>query len=179
MRYLYGIAISTAAVSAAIATGCIDAFLSGANARAQILIAAEAAAMIGVVSLFAGVLAVYLLMRRQARIRLALRGARANQAAGDGVACMHKRREVLDQRLNIDEPRLCSQYMIRCTCWSFCAGNEGKRSAGDDASQAAQELIRAHRLPPEAQGLPLVLRDGMDSCPFRFGSPDARSFSAR
>jgi hypothetical protein len=114
MRFLCGIAILTAALSAALATGCIDAFLSGVNARAQILIAAEAAATIGVVSLLVGVLAVYLLMRQQARTRLALRGAR--DAAGDGVACMHKRREVLDRRLNIDEPRLCSQYMFRCTC---------------------------------------------------------------
>ena len=121
-----------------------------------------------------------LLTRRQPRIKLALWGAPGNLPAGDCVACLHKRREVLDQRLNIDEPRLCSQYMIPCTSWSFCAGSEGKSSVGEGTSPAAQKLIRVRNILSEAKGLPVVHRNGMDSCPFRFASPYAlRTLSAR
>jgi len=128
MRYLHSTATWTAALSAATGTGCIVALLFGANPRSYLLIAAEAAAMIGVVSVLVSVFVHYLLARRQPPIKLSLWGAPGNQPAGDGVACIRKRREVLDERLNIDEPRLCSQYMIPCTAWSFCAASEVKSS---------------------------------------------------
>jgi hypothetical protein len=179
MRYLHSVAIWTAALFAALATGRIVALLSGADARAQVLISAEAAATTGAASLLLSVLVVYLLTRRQPRLKLAPWGATRKLPAGDCDAGFHKRREVLEQRLNVDEPRLCSQYMIACTAWSFCAGSEGKDSAGEGTPAQAQKLIRVFELPPQAQGLPLVHRNGMDNCPFRFASPCARSSSAR
>jgi hypothetical protein len=173
MRYRHRIAILTAALSAAIATGCIAAFLSGANPRSHVLIGAEVAATIGVVSLLVSVLVAYLLMRRQPRIKLTQRSAPDKLPASDCIACLDKRREVLDQRLNIDEPRLCSQYMIVCTSWSFCAGSDGQSSAGEDTTPAAPELIRERNLLSQAKGLPVVHRNGMYNCPFRFASPYA------
>ena len=178
MRYLHSTATWTAALSAATGTGCIVALLFGANPRSYLLIAAEAAAMIGVVSVLVSVFVHYLLARRQPPIKLSLWGAPGNQPAGDGVACIRKRREVLDERLNIDEPRLCSQYMIPCTAWSFCAGSEVKSSGWEGTSPAAQKLIRVCNLLSEPKGLPVVHRNGMDRCPFRFASPLARAVPA-
>ncbi len=190
MRTRHSIALGTAALSAAAATGSVVAVLSGASSRSHVLIATEAVATIGVVSLLVGMLAAHLLTRRQSRLKPALRGAPGNPPADDCAACLHKRREVLDERLNIDEPRLCSQYMIRCTCWSFCAGSEDQRSEGqrsiagaerclaESTSPAAQELIRMRNRLVQANVLPLVHRNGMDNCPFRFTSPYARSAPA-
>jgi hypothetical protein len=185
MRTRHSIALGTAALSAATATGCTVALLSGANPRSHVLIAAEAVATIGVVSLLVGMLVAYLLTRRQSRLKPALQGAHDRLPADDCAACLHKRREVLDERLNIDEPRLCSQYMIRCTCWSFCAGSEGQssiaeaeRCVAESASPAAQELIRMRNRLVQAKVLPLLHRNGMDNCPFRFTSPYARSAPA-
>jgi hypothetical protein len=124
------------------------------------------------------VLVVYLLTQRQPRLKPVPLGAARKLPARDCDACLHKRREVLEQRLNIDEPRLCSQYLIACTCWSLCAGPGGKSSAGEGTSAQAQELVRVRELPPRAQGLPLVHRSGMDDCPFRFASPGARPVGA-
>jgi hypothetical protein len=174
MHYLYSTATWTAALSAATGTGCIVALLSGANPRSYFLIAAEAAATIGLVSLLVSVFFLYLLTRRQPQIKLSLWGALGNQSAGDGVACIRKRREVLDERLNIDEPRLCSQYMISCTAWSFCAESEIKSFVWEGTSPAARERNRVCNLVSEAKGLPVVHRIGKDRCPFRFASPLAR-----
>jgi len=178
MRYLHSTATWTAALSAAMGTGCIVALLSVTNPRSYYLIAAEAAATIGVVLLLVSVFVLYLLKWRQPRIKLSLWGSPGNQPAGDGVACIRKRREVLDERLNIDEPRLCSQYMIPCTAWSFCAGSEVKSFVGEGTSPSAQKLTRVRNLLSEAKDLPVVHRNGMDRCPFRFASPLARTVSA-
>lgn len=175
MRYLHSTATWTATLSAATGTGCIVALLSGVNPRSYFLIAAEAAATIGLVSLLVSVFVLYLLTRRQPRIKLSLWGALGNQPTGVGVACIRKRREVLDERLNIDEPRLCSQYMIPCTAWSFCAGSEVKSFVWEGTSPAAQKRNRVCSLLSEAKGLPVVHRNGKDRCPFRFASPLARS----
>ena len=85
--------------------------------------------------------------------------------AGAAAASLEKRLEVLDKRLDVDEPRLCSQYHVACTCWSFCGGAEEKAGAAEATSPASG--------PPAINdaGLPVVQRSGMDSCPFRYGSP--------
>ena len=175
MRELHRTATWTAALSAATGTGCIVAFFSGANPRTYVLIAAEAAATIGVLSLLLSVLVVYLLTRARSGTNPAVRSSPACQA--DGAACSHKRREVLDERLKIDEPRQCSQHIIPCTCWSLCAGSEGERSVGEGTSPAARKPIGVRNVLFEAKELPAVHRNGMDNCPFRFASPLARSVS--
>jgi hypothetical protein len=178
MRKSHNIATWTALLSIVTATGCIVAFPPGANPQSHVLIGAEAAATIGVVSLLLSVLVACFPALRRSGINLALWGSRGDQQAGDGVACLRKRREVLNQRLNIDEPRLCSQYMIPCTSWSFCGGSKDKSSAGEGTSPAAPELVHVRNLPSEAKGLPVVHRNGMDNCPFRFASLCAGSASA-
>jgi hypothetical protein len=178
MHYLNSTATWTAALFAATGgIGYIVAFLSGTNPRSYVLIAAEAAATIGVVALLVSVIVVFFLTRRESGVNQTLRGSPGDQPAGDRVACLRKRREVLDERLNIDEPRLCSQYMIPCTSWSFCAGSDGEGSGREGTSPAAQKLVHVHNLLSETKDLPVVHRNGMDSCPFRFTSPLARSVS--
>jgi hypothetical protein len=81
MRKPHGIAIWTAVLAIATATGCIVAFPSGANPQSHVLIGAEGAATIGVVSLLLGVLVVYLLARWQPWIKQALWGAPDNLPA--------------------------------------------------------------------------------------------------
>jgi hypothetical protein len=171
MRYPHCTATWTAALSAAIGTGCIVTFLYGENPRSLVRIAAEAAAAIGVVSLLVGLLVVYFLTW----MNLAFRSSPAGQ--GDGAACLHRRREVLNERLNIDEPRLCSQYMIPCTCWSLCGGSGDEDCVSGAMSPGARELLRIRSPRSDANELRVVHRNGMDSCPFRFGSPHARSVS--
>lgn len=177
LSHLHSIAIWTAAFSAATGAGCIVAFVSGPLARAYLLIAAEVAAAIGVASLLVSVLASCFLTWRRAAIDLAQSGAAVTggspgaQAAIDAVACLPKRREVLYERLQIDEPKLCSQFLVRCTCWSFCVRSEDRRAVAEGTSLVAEELIRARNLLLKVTGLPLVHRYGMDNCPYRFASP--------
>lgn len=175
MRDLYRTATWTAALSAATGTGCLVAFFSGANPHAYVLTAAEAAATIGVLSILLSALVVYVLTQRRSEMNPALRGSLACHA--DGPRCSHKRRAVLDDRLAIDEPRLCSQYMIPCTCWSFCAGSGSERFAGEGKLPATRNLFRVRDVLSEAKELPVVHRNGMDGCPFRFASRLARSLS--
>ena len=178
MRYLHSTVTWTATLFATTGIGCIVALLSGANPRSSFLIAAEATAAIGVVSVLVSVFVHALLTRRQLRIKESLWDAPGNQPTSDGVARMRKRRKVLDERLNIDEPRLCSQYIIPCTAWSFCAASDVKSSVWEGSSPAAQKLIRACNLLLETKGLPVVRRNGMDRCPFRFASPLSRAVPA-
>ena len=181
MRRLHGTAIWTAGLSAATATGCFVAFVFGAIPRSQALFAAELAVATGVAALLVSVAVDYLLTLRQPRTGLSLLGAGGKPSAVDCSACLHKRREVLDVRLEIDEPRVCSQYMIRCTCWSFCGEAKSERSVVEaercittGTSPAAQALVRMRNLLSEAKVPPLVHRNGIENCPFRFKSPYAR-----
>jgi hypothetical protein len=171
MRYPHGNATWMVALSAATVTVCIVAFLAGENSRSLVLIAAEAAATIGVVSLLVSVLVDNFLER----LNLALRRSPAGQGAD--AACLRRRRDVLDERLDVDEPRLCSQYMISCTCWSFCGGSGNEICASGAMSPEARKPFRIRSPRSEANDLRVVHRNGMDSCPFRFGSPFARSVS--
>ena len=171
MRYLFSIAIWTASLSAATATARIVAFLSGVDPLAQILRVAEGAALAGLALLLAA-FAVRLLTRR--RLKPAPWGTPGHLPAADWVSCFHQRREVLDQRLKIDEPHLCSQHLIACTCWSFCAGSNANAAAAGDTAPASECIIRVRKLLPQTRALPLVHRIGMDSCPFRFASPFSR-----
>ena len=170
MRKLRRIDAWTAALCAVTAAGSIVAFLCGANPRSYMLIAAEAVATMGVFSLLSSVLAAEFLARRRTAGDLAVWASSDQPRSADCAACLSKRREVLDQRLNVDAPHLCSQYGVACTCWSFCASVEdaGKRSAAEGAASPALAPERARTLSREAQGLPLVHRSGMDNCQFRF-----------
>ena len=170
MRKLRRIETWAAALCAVAATVSIVAILCGASPRSYVLIAAEAVATMGVFSLLSSVLAVEFLARRRTARDLAMWVSTDQPRSVDCAACLSKRREVLDRRLNVDAPHLCSQYGVACTCWSFCAsaGRTGERSPAAGASSRAQTPERARAVSPEAQGLPLVYRSGMDNCQFRF-----------
>ena len=137
-------------------------------------IAAEAAFGIGLASLLAGVLVVYLVIRRQSKINPALMHSPGDRPYGDGIASLQKRREVLAERLDIDKPHVCSQYMIPCTSWSFCASSADKNPDGKGAPPTVQRLVPMRDLLSKVNGLPVVHRSGMDDCQFRFTAPFAR-----
>lgn len=170
MRTLRQIETWTAALCAVTAAGSIVAFLCGANPRSYMLIAAEAVATMGVFSLLSSVLAAEFLVRRRTAGGLAVWASSDQPRSVDCAACLSKRREVLDQRLNVDAPHLCSQYGVACTCWSFCASVDrtSENVFADGAPSPAQTPERVRTLSRETQGLPLVHRSGMDNCQFRF-----------
>ena len=181
MRKLRRIETLTAALCAVTAAGSIVAILCGVNPRSYVLIAAETTAVMGVLSLLSSVLAVEFLARRRAARDLGMWVSSDQPRSVDCAACLSKRREVLDRRLNVDAPHLCSQYGVACTCWSFCASakDTSKRSDEAGASSPAQTPGLTRKLPPEVRGLPVVHRNGMDNCHFRFvplfAAADARA----
>jgi len=171
--------IWTAGLSAATAMGCVVAPLGGVSPRSYLLFTAETAAAISVASLLLGVLLAWFVRRRQAGIKRTMPSPdRKVQQHVDPAGCMRKRREVLDQRLAVDDPRLCSQYTIACTCWSFCADSASRRAVGNSDSSAVP-AIDLERIPQaQGKGLPIVQRSGMDNCPFRFAAHIAGSVRA-
>lgn len=173
IRGLQTTALWTAGLWALAGAGFMAAFLSSRNPQPYILTAAAIAATIGLVSLLIGVVIVHVLAGRRFEwgMHLAQPGLPGNESAEDEAARFEKRLQVLDKRLNIDEPRLCSQYMIACTCWSFCVGSPDRNAVSGATSPATQELRRVQELVAAQNGLPIVCRSGRDSCPFRFASP--------
>ena len=170
MRYLHDAATWVAALSVATGIACIIAFLYGTNPQSDALTTAEAAAAIGGISLLVSILVVNFPTQRRAGPGDSL----DERQAGYGEVSWYKRRELLVERLNIDEPRLCSQYIIPCTCWSFCAESNVIGSAGNGESPAVQKNSLPASPLSAAHCLRVVHRDGMDSCQFRFASPLAR-----
>jgi len=172
MRKLRRIESWTAALSAAAATGCIIALLLGANPRSHVLLAIEAAAAIGVAALLLGALLSRLLQLRRPAFNLPLWISAGVEEAGDYFMSLRKRLEVLDQRLDIDEPHLCSQYSLECTCWSFCGGiTRNKALLEAPVLAAVRTPLRAGQSLAEVRFVPVVHRSGMSTCPFRYESP--------
>jgi len=182
MRTLRRIESWIAAFSAAAATGCIVALLFGANPRSYVLLAIEAAATLGVAGLLFSVLVSRLLELWRTRNKLTLWISAGVQEAGDRFASLRKRLEVLESRLDVDEPHLCSQYSLACTCWSFCGGLPRNKALLEAPVLAPVRMpLRAGQALSEVRFLPVVHRKGMDSCPFRFESsctPPARAGAA-
>lgn len=108
LRYLHRIAIWAAAFSVATAIANIVAYVFAANPRSPLLTAAEVAAAIAVASVLVSAIVDYLLARRLPWIDLPPWAAAGKPPARDCSGCLQKRREVLNERLNIDDPRLCS-----------------------------------------------------------------------
>lgn len=171
MRCLHSAANWTAAISTSAAAGCILVFLASANPPPYMLAAAETAAAIGMLALLLSLLALQLSVWRRIRGHPPPRRSLARARAGTLDPDLHRRLEVLDRRLDIDESRLCTQYRIPCTCWSLCAGSEDRRRAAEGAAPAAPEGLRLNHALAEEADAPPVHRSGMDDCPFRFASP--------
>lgn len=166
MSHLQRISVCTAAFSALSGTGLIAIFLSSQNVQASVLMAAAAAAAIGVASLLLSVLAIYLVTTRRFETNLPRPGSPGARWVedGTGAAALHQRREVLDGRLHVDEPYICSQHMVPCTCWSFCG-----RLPDQDFIRPTRAQCELSK--PGGKPLPVVHRSGRDDCPFRYASP--------
>jgi len=177
MRGLHTSAIWTAGLSALTGTGFVAAFLSSRNPQPYLLTVAAIAATIGLVSLLISVVMVDVLAGRQfkSEVHLAQAGLPGNESARGEAAHFQERLQVLNKRLDIDEPRLCSQYLIPCTCWSFCAVSPNRDSIPCGPLRPAQELRLVEGPVAEQNGLPIVCRTGKDNCPFRFASSAART----
>jgi len=167
MRTVHRAAIRIATLCAAIGATCIVALLCGANWQAPILVAANVAVAIAVGAIFASVLALV----HSTRQWPGTNWASANARAHEGADSSRWRRAVLEHRLDVDEPRLCSQYAMRCTCWSFCGGTANERLAARATVPGEQQPDSRSSPRSQAHSLPIVRRSGMHNCPFRFKSP--------
>ncbi|MBI2319359.1 MAG: hypothetical protein HYU75_20760 [Betaproteobacteria bacterium] len=169
MHPLQRTALGVAALGALAGAGCIAAFVAGRFAHVQFLIAAGVAAGLGVAALLVGVLVAG---------RRAPCGCAAEQASEPlaRAAQWRRRQKLIDERLNIDEPHLCSQYRIACTCWSLCGGPPQRNPAAEAGGAGGQgeHCARTAGAQAGAVSLPVIFRRGRDDCQFRFQSPLAR-----
>lgn len=172
MRGLQATAIWTAGLCALAGTGFIAAFLTGGNPQQHILTAAALTAAIGLVSLLIGVAIVHVFAGRRFESRMYLLQPcfPGNEHAKREAAGFRERLQTLKKRLDIDEPHLCSQYMIPCTCWSFCAGSPDRKSVSAATSPARQQFRSLQDPDADQNGLPIVWRTGRGDCAFRFTS---------
>jgi hypothetical protein len=173
-----GSAIWVATGSAVLGVACIIWFLSVENSQLYSLIAAQAAAITGLLAILLSAILTLVQGRQDADRVFAGNGPRDCQAQSESAAGARKRRQVLNQRLEIDEPKLCSQHLIRCTCWSFCAGAEETRLALAAGLPQALRPDPSRNFAPDTARLSVVHRNGRNDCPFRHASPSNGSRSA-
>lgn len=172
MRGLQATAIWTAGLCALASTGLIAPFLSSGNAQPYILTAAALAAATGLVSLLIGVAMVHLFAGRRFESGTYLMQPcfPVDEQAEREAARLRERQQILEKRLDIDDARLCSQYMIPCTCWSFCAGSPDRNFSSAATSPATHRHRSLQNPDAEQDGLPIVYRTAREDCPFRFAS---------
>lgn len=179
MRGLQTTAIWTAGLSALTGAGLLAVFLSSPNPNPHALTAAAIAAAIGVVSLLISVVIVDVLAGRrfESGMDSAQAGSPDVESARGEAARFQERLQMLDRRLDIDEPRLCSQHMIRCTCWSLCGGLPGENSAAAGTASSREQPQCGDESETKALPLQIIFRQGRDDCQFRFESPLGRPMS--
>ena len=138
MRYPEKIAMGIALFSALCGTAFIAVSVFGRGPHESLMTEGAVAAAMSVLSLLVSVLLVNPLSKPPGR-----------------------RRELLQTRLHIDPPRVCSQHAVACTCWSLCGGPpESLPPLGEDGS--------GRQSSSEAGRVLSVRRRGADDCPFRF-----------
>lgn len=76
------------------------------------------------------------------------------------------RRELLDKRLQIDKPRLCSKRNFLCTCWSFCGGDPDLNSTQDATGHASQKSVQISDDEAEINQPSTIDRSKVTDCPF-------------
>jgi hypothetical protein len=59
------------------------------------------------------------------------------------LAALQRRRSILEDRLHIDESRVCARYNVACTCWSFCGREPEPNLLCYDLSSAVPEAAAA------------------------------------
>jgi hypothetical protein len=151
-------ALWAAAAFALWGTVLVAVFVTGSSPQqySYSLTAASVAAVLSVASLLLSLFAVCRAAERNLQAWQAQDPGRAWEQARE--AGTRKRSAVLKERLDLDPPRLCSQYAVACTCWSLCG--------------AAPERDGIERAPDAV--IPIVYRSGRNDCPLRFASAAAR-----
>jgi hypothetical protein len=153
-------ALSTAALSALCGTFLVAVMLAGSVPQYYFLTAASVAASISVAALLLNLFAVCQAAGTQLRTLRQTPGACATQE--EAVDAMQVRGAVLNERLHIDPPSVCSQYQVPCTLWSLC----GAPPASDSMAKEGVKVI------------PIVHRSGKSDCPLRFAAAAARPLTA-
>jgi hypothetical protein len=158
MVRLENFAKAIALLCALAGTGLIVLFVFGQGPRASLTTEAAVAAAMSIVLLLLSVLVAQPFAAGWFGRSRAHRSRRCGQCNSETVCSARKRREVLESRLHIDSPRVCSQHVIVCTCWSLCG------------SVPPEEKIFGRDTRSEAGMLLSVRREGKDDCPFRFSA---------
>ena len=158
--------LQTTALSAAVffalwGTALVVVFVTGSSPQpySYSLTAASVAAVLSVASLL---LSVFALCRSAGKSLQALTWQAQDSSPGGELASeasMRIRTVVLNERLDIDPPKLCSQYAVACTCWSLCGAGPEKE---DGVAQ------------PAGAAISIVHRSGRNDCPFRFAAAAAK-----
>jgi hypothetical protein len=82
------------------------------------------------------------------------------------------RREVLNERFQVDEARLCSKREMPCTCWSFCGGDPDMHTDSNADKLPVKVVPLKHinilgeKAKFEADSLPILDRNHVTDCPF-------------
>jgi hypothetical protein len=160
---LQTVALSAAVFFALWGTALVAVFVTDSSPHqySYSLTGASVAAMLSVASL---VLSLFTLCRAaEKNLQVLTRRAQDSspERQGAGEASM-LRSVVLNERLDIDPPHLCSQYAVACTCWSLCG-------AGPEKDGVAR---------PADAAMPIVHRSGKNDCPLRFAAAAARQARA-
>jgi hypothetical protein len=163
---LQTVALSAAVFFALWGTALVAVFVTDSSPQphqySYSLTGASVAAMLSVASL---VLSLFTLCRAAEKNLQVLtrRGQDSSpEHQGAGEASMRIRSVVLNERLDIDPPHLCSQYAVACTCWSLCG-------AGPEKDGVAR---------PADAAMPIVHRSGRNDCPLRFAAAATRQARA-
>jgi hypothetical protein len=154
MGRLQKTAAALTAICALSGTGFIAAFVFSVDPGGHRLAAAGAVAAACLASLLYALLVVSLTRQRGEVVR--------SKEQGDNCRWLKERQELLDIRLHIDEPRLCSHHEVACTCWSLCGPVP--------PSEGISKIIQFHHSRPE-ETLAVVARKAIDDCPFRYARP--------
>lgn len=142
--------------------------LHHAGRHAILIEAAEFALMTLAAALLVGMLLGLPTLARRLFPATPWRRLPASQLPGEGQewAELNIRREILDDRLQVDEPRICSARGTPCTCWSFCGGDPDLNkthhiAAPSNAAEAAN--VQPHR---NDAAIAVIDRSKVTDCPF-------------
>lgn len=75
------------------------------------------------------------------------------------------RRETLDERLQIDAPRICSARGIPCTCWSFCGSDPDHGQKSNALPLSETMCAHSDQTKHEMTAIPIVDRSNVTDCP--------------
>ena len=151
-----------AAIFACIGTACIAVYLTIRKPEGYLLLGAAIAAAFSAVSLFVGVIFVCIESARHKRLAVQRVVPSPEPVSNSAVAEQIKQRQqVLGERLNIDEPRFCSQAKAPCTAWSFCGSVPDtaiEKTATHIEERESQNSVSSQTTVHNIQPLPVILR---------------------